>query len=250
MAVARQPDLGYTLDALAGSGGSCRRAVNEDEIEGQKGAMRDMSSLEDYPSLKRGMGMVLLILGVGVLGFLLFALAKDLSLWIFGVSTTAQVVDQWAEATNAGEQQELRFRYYVRYRFVTPNGRVVVSTKTVAVQEWAGVGHGSRGQAGVDFYTGEAKGPAAPVYQEQEHLSEWAAGGLMGAAKVDVVYFPLYPAHNRLEESRFVPLLACTYVPFLALASLALLAGRRLLVDNPVRDRWQIESVTAFAADN
>jgi hypothetical protein len=209
-----------------------------------------MSSLEDYPSLKRGLGMVLLILGVAALGFLLFALAKDLSLWIFGQPITAQVVDQWAEATNAGEQEELSFRYYVRYRFVTPNGKVVVSTKTVAAQEWVGVGHGSQGRAGVDFYTGEAKGPAAPVYQEQEHVSEMVEGGLMSAAEVDVVYFPLYPAHNRLEESRFVPLLACTYVPFLALAGMALLAGRRLLVDNPARERWQIDAVTAVPADN
>jgi hypothetical protein len=208
------------------------------------------SSLEDYPSLKRGLGVLLLVLSVALFGFLLFALGKDLSLWIFGQRATAQVIDQWAQATNAGEQEELTFRYYVRYRFSTPGGKVVVSTKTIAAQEWVGVGHGSQGRAGVDFYSGEAQGPAAPVYQEQEHLSEMVAGGLMSAAQVDVVYFPLYPAHNRLQESRFVPLLACTYVPFLALAGLVLVGARRMLADNPARDRWQIERVTALAAEN
>ncbi len=126
----------------------------------------------------------------------------------------------------------------------------MVSTKTIAAQEWVGVGHGSQGQAGVDFYSGEAKGPAAPVYREQEHVPEAVAGGLMSASEVDVVYFPLYPAHNRLEESRLVPLLACTYVPFLALAGLALVGGRRLLADNPRPDPWQIEAVTTLAAEN
>jgi hypothetical protein len=34
---------------------------------------------------------------------------------------------------------------------------------------------------------------------------------------VPIVYFPLYPDHNRLDESRYVPLLACAYVPLVLL---------------------------------
>ncbi|MEJ2210765.1 MAG: hypothetical protein P8129_17235 [Anaerolineae bacterium] len=209
-----------------------------------------MHTLDDYPSLKRGLGLVLLVAGMALSAFLLFALGKDLSLWIFGRPVSAQVVDSWAKATNSGEQEELAFRYYVRYRFATPEGKVVVSTKTVSAQEWVGVGHGSQGQGGVDFYTGEAEGPSAPVYQEQEHLSEFAEGGMATAAQVNVIYFPLYPAHNRLAEGRFVPLLACTYVPLLAMAGLALLGARQFLHTDPAEDRWQIREVAPVRAEN
>jgi len=188
-----------------------------------------MSSLEDYPFLKKGLGVLLLIGGGALLAFLLFSLSKDLSLWLLGRRASAQIINQWVEATNLEEQDILEFRYYIRYAFSTPSGKIVVSTKPVAAQEWVGVGHGAQGQGGADFYSGDAVGPAAPVYQEQEHLSEFAAGGLMSAPTVDIVYFPLYPQHNRLEESRFLPLLACTYVPFLVVAVLALMAARGLL---------------------
>lgn len=210
-----------------------------------------MSSLEDNPSLKRSLGVLMLIGGVALLGFLLFTLAKDLSLWVFGQTTTAQVIDQWAEPTNAGESEDLVFDYYVRYRFTTPEGKVIATTKTVAAQEWVGVGHGSRGRVGADFYTGEELGASAPVYQEQPHVSEFAAGGVMAASEVTVVYFPLYPAHNRLEESRFMPLLACTYVPFLVVAGLLLVAARRLLGSAAAwHDERRIRQVTALPAEN
>jgi len=209
-----------------------------------------MHSLEDHPSLKKTLGVLVLIGGVALVGFLLFALGKDLSLWILGQTTTAQVIDRWAEPTNAGEREELNFEYYVRYRFITHEGKVVVSTKTVAAQEWVGVGHSSRGEGAADFYSGEQVGASAPVYQEQAHLSEFSAGGLMSASEVRVVYFPLFPTHNRLQETRLVPLLACTYVPFLAVAGALLVVGRHLLRTEVVSEReWRIEQVTAVPAE-
>jgi hypothetical protein len=93
----------------------------------------------------------------------------------------------------------------------------------------------------VDTYDGEAEGPAAPVYQEQEHLTEFNAGGLATAGDVSVIYFPLYPAHNRLEESRFIPLLACTYVPLLIAGGIMLLLGRQLLQRESPAGRWHAE---------
>lgn len=209
-----------------------------------------MFTLEDHPSLKNALGVLLLIGGIALLASMLFALGKDLSLWVFGQTATAQVVDRWVETTDTGEQGELDFRYFVRYRFSTPEGRVIVSTKTVAAQEWVGVGHGSQGQGGADFYSGEAQGPAAPVYREQEHLSEFVDGGLMSAAEVGVVYFPLVPDHNRLDETRLVPLLACTYAPFVVVACLALVVARRLLKNESTQDNWRIEQVATFSAED
>ncbi len=45
---------------------------------------------------------------------------------------------------------------------------------------------------------------------------------------IDVVYFPLFPRHNRIDDSRFVPALACAYIPFLFLCAFAAATGWRL----------------------
>jgi hypothetical protein len=52
------------------------------------------------------------------------------------------------------------------------------------------------------------------------------------------VYFPLYPAHSRLQESRFVPVLACAYVPLMVVAWALL--GLAVYVMRPAarRDWW------------
>jgi hypothetical protein len=185
--------------------------------------------LEDHPLFRPALIGLLLAVGVGLTAFLLFALGKDLALWVFGEHTMATVVASWAEPVGDKSQEELSFRYYLQYEFATPDGKLVTSTKSVSVQEWVGVGAGAQGRSTVDFYDGSAHGPAAPVYREQEHLTEFNAGGVAEAGTLAVVYFPLHPAHNRLEESRFIPLLACLYVPFLALGGAALGAARHLL---------------------
>jgi hypothetical protein len=46
---------------------------------------------------------------------------------------------------------------------------------------------------------------------------------------IAVTYFPLYPAHNRLDESRSVPILACTHVPFVVLGDALLVLGPQLI---------------------
>lgn len=206
-----------------------------------------MQTLEDHPLFRPAMTVLLLVAGIALLGFLLVALGKDLALWVFGEHVDAAVVERWAEAVGDRDEEELSFRYYLTYRFATPDGRVVTSTKAVAVQEWVGVSASTQGRASVDFFDGTSKGPAAPVYHEQEHLTEFNAGGIEAGGTVDVIYFPLYPAHNRMEESRFIPLLACTYLPLLMLAGSAL-AGARSLVraqraEAPARRiDWQLVS--------
>lgn len=188
-----------------------------------------MQTLEDHRLFRPTAIGLLLVTGIGLLGFLLFALGKDVSLWVFGEHTTATVVDRWAEQVADEDAAELSFRYYVTYRFVMPDGDSVTSTRRVAVQEWVGVSSGARGRSSVDFYDGTSQGPAAPVYREQKHLTEFNAGGVDTGETIAIVYFPLYPAHNRMDESRYVPFLACTYLPLIALAGAALAGARHLL---------------------
>lgn len=144
------------------------------------------------------LGGFLATLGLALLIFLLVSLAGDASLWFFGTTIVAEVDDLWVERTSAPDAQELTFRYYVAYHFTTPGGQVVSDASRLDVREWGSL---------------EVGGP------------------------LEVVYFPLYPAHNRLQESRFVPVLACAYVP-LAVVAWALL-GLAFYVVRPVaRREW------------
>jgi hypothetical protein len=161
--------------------------------------------------------------------FVFIELGQDLALWLFGERVEAAVVDRWALPLGEDGQGELSFRYYVQYRFETPAGQVYTRTTTIGSQEWAGGGYAGSSKPRVDFYDQEAVGPAAPVYQEQKHLIEFAGGALAVEERVPVVYFRLYPQHNRLDQSRFIPAFACAYVPLVVAAVGGLLMAWRLL---------------------
>ena len=156
-------------------------------------------------------------------------LVGDVSLWVFGRHITAEAEALWAEQVGERDAGELSFQYFIRYQFTTPRGRVITGTSRAAAGEWAGLGISGQPHAVDDPFGGQVA-PGAPVYQEQSHIPpESGMGGLEQGSPVDVVYFPLYPNHNRLDESRFMPLLACSYVPLIMLSLAGLAAGRYLL---------------------
>jgi hypothetical protein len=185
--------------------------------------------LEDSgDTLKALGGGLLFVAGILGLAFLTISLLKDASLWVFGTRTQAEVVDLWAEVTSEPDAPEVTFRYFMQYRFATAGGRVVTETSTVSSGEWAGLGTAGRGQTGVDFFDNVELSAAAPVYQEQSHIPQEAIGGLEKGGSINVVYFSLYPSHNRIDDSRFVPALACAYIPFLFVCAFAAILGWRL----------------------
>jgi hypothetical protein len=139
-------------------------------------------------------GMLVLAFGLICLTFLVVNLTRDISIWVLGRHTTAEVVDLWLERTSEDGATELTFRYHVQYQFTAPNGQVVTGTSGVSGTEWSGLTQGS---------------------------------------PVAVAYFPLYPAHNRLDDSRLIPFLACTYVPLAFLGWAGLVAGWRLVRPDP-----------------
>jgi hypothetical protein len=162
--------------------------------------------------MKRLLGLLVLAAGVTVLAFVAFNFVQDASLWILGRRAQAQVVDVWIEQ-NAGEREAPTFRWFIRYQFTTLNGRLVTGVSRVSAAELAALGH---------------TGSVDVVYSEEEaaHRNEVA---IDDAGWVNVVYFPPYPVHNRLDESRFVPVLACAYVPLILLGGASLKLARSLL---------------------
>jgi len=173
-------------------------------------------------------GVLFLVIGLTLLTFMVVYLAGDVSIWVLGRHTTAEVVDAWAEQTSESEEGELTFQYFVRYRFTTSDGQVITGISSVGTAEWAGLGLG---------------GPVDAVHYEQEHIPVYGIGGLEEGGQVAVVYFPPYPAHNRLDESRFVPILACAYLPLALLSLAGLVAGWHLMRSSPAVEVPSIREV-------
>lgn len=202
--------------------------VSEEQFDLRNAARRvygvsDRSAQVPYSKL---LGAILLLLvGVGSLTFVGIYLARDLSLWVFGTRVEASVADLWAEATGEASDGTLTFRYYVQYEFVTPRGRLVSGTSSVGPHEWMGLGTGS---VRASKALGDS-GQHAPVYYEQSGIPQEGIGGLEEGGTISVVYFAPLPQHNRLEDSRLIPVLACAYVPLVMVGLFSLMGGWRTI---------------------
>jgi hypothetical protein len=183
---------------------------------------------DEFSLPKTVVGVLLLIFGLACVALIVANLARDLSLWVFGQRVEAEVVELWAERTSDEDAEQHTFRYFVRYRFATPDGKVITGASGVNPVEWVGLGSAGRGSTGADYFDDSAVGPAAPVYQEGLHIPQEGMGGMQEGERISVVYFPLFPEHNRLDESRFVSLLACAYIPIVFLGVASLIFGWRL----------------------
>jgi hypothetical protein len=169
--------------------------------------------------LRRLAGMLLLATGLALMAFTTFNLIQDASLWVLGRPTEAQVIGVWIEQAPDDSPESPSYRWFVRYRFETLDGRVVTGVSRIAATELAALGHTE---------------PVDVVYAGEQALHE-SDGAIEDGGRVDVVYFPAYPAHNRLDESRFVPLLACAYVPLILLGLAGLVVGRSYIQNSSCR---------------
>lgn len=164
-----------------------------------------MNVWDDHPVLRLLGGGLVLVVALFLAALLAWQLARDLAIWVLGRDVKAEVVDLWVEQVGEQDEGELDFQYYMKYRFATVGGETITETTTLSVAEWAG------------------------GYEE---------GG-----QVDVVYFPPYPRHNRLDDSRYVPALACSYVPAILIAVALVAAGWQLFrpaVQRP-EGEWEVE---------
>jgi hypothetical protein len=164
--------------------------------------------------MKLSAGMLVLVVALALLGFVVFNLVQDASLWVLGRRTTAQVVGVWIERAAEAQAEAPTFRWFIRYQFNTPGGQVVTGVSRISANEWAAMGHSD---------------PVDVVYDEDGSVPQPGLGAVEDGGSVDIVYLPAHPAHNRLDESRFVPVLACAYLPLILLGCAGLAVGRGLL---------------------
>jgi hypothetical protein len=164
--------------------------------------------------VRRLAGATVVSVGLALLAFVVLSLVQDASLWVLGRRTTAQVVGAWIEQDVEARPETPTFRWFIRYQFGTPDGREVTGVSRVSAAEWAAMGHSD---------------PLEVVNRQGGSVPQPGVGAVEDGGSVDVVYLPAYPAHNRPDESRFVPVLACAYVPLILLGWAGLAAGRGLL---------------------
>ena len=87
--------------------------------------------IEEHPFVRRLLGLLILAGGLICMTVVLISLVRDGSLWVFGKKTLAYVTESWAEQTSPEDADPHTFRYYVRYRFATAGGRVIIGTSGV-----------------------------------------------------------------------------------------------------------------------
>jgi hypothetical protein len=159
----------------------------------------------DQNSLRRKIGgSLLLAIGLIFLFFLSKNAVRDIPIWFFGESVSGEIEESWYELIEENKG-ELSFTYFVSYSFIAPNGEKLIGSTGLSAQEWSGLSVGD---------------------------------------EIIVVYSSLNPEINRIDDSRFVPLLLCSYLPFVVLTWFFLTNGWNILYaefKKPETEDWIVE---------
>lgn len=139
-------------------------------------------------------GYFFLILG-GVLSVLLVqSLRHDVPIWFFGQKVPATIEETyWGDLNLDGENRNRDARnleYYFKYQFTTSKGEIIIGTSKVTEEDF------------LIYYPG---------------------------SEIMIKYSSLNPSENRIDDSRFVPFLLCTYIPFILICLFILVAGKEMI---------------------
>jgi hypothetical protein len=142
------------------------------------------------PVLKKLAGFVLLIIGLAFFYLLVRNTITDFPIWFFGRNVSGVVEEKWYELIEQENSAEFAADYFISYRFTAPDGEIFSGSMKMAAQEWS-------------------------AYVE--------------GAEIPIVYSPLNPANNRVDDSRFMPLMLCAYLPFIIAIWFCLKTGWNIL---------------------
>jgi len=162
---------------------------------------------------RKTLGSCILLTGLALAGVLSYYRVNDLSLWFFGRHTTGWVIDLWMEAIGDPQSQEKQFQYFARYQFVAGDDRLLTGESRLGAMEWSGL--------------------MPAVVLDAAHANQTIGEQMPRDSCVKVVYFPLYPQHNRIAQDRLIPVLACAYLPLLGLCWACFMVGA-YLVEKPL----------------
>jgi hypothetical protein len=141
---------------------------------------------------RRIAGFIIMTAGAILFVLLLNSMLHDVPVWIFGHRVNATIEEKWWENLDMENLDGNYFdiEYFFSYQFSTTEGETVIGKSKVTEDEFMG-------------------------YQE---------GG-----EIMIKYSPLNPSNNRLDDSRFMPFLLCSYIPFILISIFSLVAGREMI---------------------
>jgi hypothetical protein len=161
------------------------------------------------PYVKRIAGVVLLIVGLVFFALLIRNTVTDFPIWFFGQHTTGVVEEKWYELIEQENSNEFAADYFLSYRFTDANGQIISGNSQMAAEEWS-------------------------AYVE--------------GREIPIVYSPLSSANNRVDDSRFVPLLLCAYIPFIIVIWFSLKQAWGILSEwlkKNETDSWVVENTSS-----
>lgn len=139
-------------------------------------------------------GVIVLVIAA-LLSFLVVkSMAYDLPVWLFGKKATAVIEEKWWQDPELESKRQenlvLYLDYYFQYRFATTDGEEIIGTSKVT---------------------------------EEEYMA-FQPGG-----EISIKYSRFNPENNRVDDSRFVPFMICSYIPFILACVFAIFAGKEML---------------------
>lgn len=158
------------------------------------------------PYVKRIAGVVLLVIGLAFLVLLVRNTITDFPIWFFGQHVNGVVEEKWYELIEQENSNEFAADYFLSYRFTDANGQIISGSSQMAAEEWSAYAEGM---------------------------------------DIPIVYSPLNASNSRVDDSRFIPLLLCAYIPFIIVIWFSLKQARNILaegLEKPETDSWVVEN--------
>lgn len=137
-------------------------------------------------------GIIVLLIGAAFSIYTLISLWQDVPIWFFGRQTTAVIDQKWWEdyEMEKGDRAVYYLKYYFSYTFSTADGEVITGQSKVTEDEYLG-------------------------YQEGNEIT--------------IKYSTFNPNNNRVDDTRFVPFLVCSYIPVILICAFLIIAGKEMI---------------------
>lgn len=137
-------------------------------------------------------GFIILAIGVIFSGLTLNSLRHDVPIWFFGKKVPAVIEEKWWEdyEMEKGDRAVYYLKYYFKYTFTTVDGEAFTGTAKVTEDEFLGFQPGNQ---------------------------------------IMIKYSVLNPEENRVDDSRFVPFLICSYIPIILICIFTIIAGKEMI---------------------
>lgn len=156
------------------------------------------------PIVKKAAGILILLIGLFFFGLLIRNTVRDFPIWFFGESATGVVEEKWYELISSENSNEFAANYFLSYSFKDAEGKRLTGSTSFSALEW---------------------------------------GGFVEGDPIPIIYSSLNPKNNRVDDSRFLPLMLCSYIPFIFIVWFCLTTGYNILSAEFIKPKEEIKTL-------